>query len=81
MLKKIFSSDPSLSFGRIVSAFFALYAVGLSVYCVFIRGTITPTEERLIEFFGGFAVSAYSGAKIGDALSGRITSTNIKIGD
>jgi len=64
---KLLSSDPTVSCGRIIALFFALLAAAGYIWCVFFRGALLPTEEKVIEFFGGFAVSAYTGAKVGES--------------
>ena len=71
-LSKFISSSPDASCGRALAILFALYALALATYCVFIRGNMAPPEERLIEFFSGFAVSSYGGAKLGEAINTRI---------
>lgn len=67
----LFSSDPSVSCGRVLAIGLALEAFALVVFIEFIRtAPMTPVEERLIEFLAGFAVAAYSGAKVGDTITG-----------
>lgn len=71
-LFQLFSSDPSVSCGRVLAIGLAFEAFALVIFIMFIRSTpLTPTEERLIEFLSGFAVAAYSGAKAGDTIVNR----------
>jgi hypothetical protein len=68
---KLMSDNNAVSFKRHISLFFAIEAAVIVIYVIFIRGNLTATEERLIEFLAGFATVVYAGPEIATRVANR----------